>query len=194
MINLIYNSDIKEIYIRNHANLAWRETNINPPDLGFEFDFIFYEETQNIKYIKGVRTPLTDEEKNLIEVFVNSLTPPSFAAKINVIEGMTDREIKIDKMLGILHYNVYRNLEGLAKSLRYENMSDVMICGRQGSNDRFAEEARRLLAYSDLMWNKFYDIRDQINAFTENNNPVPDLEFFALQMPPAPDITYFKGG
>jgi hypothetical protein len=67
-----------------------------------------------------------------------------------------------------------------------------MITGRQGSADLYADEARRVMAYIDSVWNSFYGLEAQIE-----NTPRSELQSvkdYAEMMPFPPPIEYFSDG
>jgi hypothetical protein len=75
--------------------------------------------------------------------------------------------------------------------LEYNGMIDVMIAGREGSTDLYAEEARRVLSYIDSVWNAFHGLAAQIeNTATEEIKTVKD---YANMLPFPPPDAHFAG-
>jgi hypothetical protein len=76
--------------------------------------------------------------------------------------------------------------------LGYEGLLDVMITGREGSTDLYAQEARRVLGYVDSLWNAFHGLVARIGQ-TERAELKPVKEY-AQMMPFPPPIEFFSSG
>jgi hypothetical protein len=76
--------------------------------------------------------------------------------------------------------------------LEYEGLLDVMITGREGSTDLYAEEARRVLSFIDVVWNAFYGLAAQITHTSAAELRTP--REYARMMPFPPPIEYFSSG
>ena len=76
--------------------------------------------------------------------------------------------------------------------LQYEGLLDVMITGREGSTDLYAEEARRVLSFIDAVWNAFYGLAAQISNTTPAE--LKTAKEYARMMPFPPPIEYFSSG
>jgi hypothetical protein len=76
--------------------------------------------------------------------------------------------------------------------LEYDGLLDVMITGRQGSTDLYAEEARRVLSYVDSVWNAFYGLAAQVR--NTGRAELKTVKEYASMMPFPPPIEYFSSG
>jgi hypothetical protein len=76
--------------------------------------------------------------------------------------------------------------------LEYDGLLDVLITGRDGSTDLYADEARRVLGYVDAVWNAFYGLAAQVrqSAGTE----LRSVKEYARMMPFPPPLEYFSSG
>jgi hypothetical protein len=82
---------------------------------------------------------------------------------------------------------------GLIKSvvteLEYDGLLDVMITAREGSTDIYAEQARRVLAYVDSVWNAFYGLAAKISHTPEGE--LRSAKEYAEMMPFPPPREHF---
>jgi hypothetical protein len=83
-------------------------------------------------------------------------------------------------------------INSVVAQLGYEGLLDVMITGREGSTDLYAEEARRVLTYVDSVWNAFHGLAAQIrNTAAAERKTAKE---YANMMPFPPPIEYFSSG
>lgn len=80
----------------------------------------------------------------------------------------------------------------VVKQLEYEGLLDVMITGREGSTDLYAEEARRVLSFIDAVWNAFYGLAALISHTAAAERKT--AKDYARMMPLPPSIEYFSSG
>jgi len=76
--------------------------------------------------------------------------------------------------------------------LEYDGLLDVLITGRQGSTDLYADEARRVLSYVDAVWNAFYGLAAQIRQTAKAE--LKTVKEYARMMPLPPPLEYFSSG
>lgn len=76
--------------------------------------------------------------------------------------------------------------------LEYDGLLDVMITGREGSTDLYAEEARRVLGYIDAIWNAFHALEAQI--MSTQTTELKTVKEYANMMPFPPSAEYFSSG
>jgi hypothetical protein len=97
-----------------------------------------------------------------------------------------------DRVLNDLRAFVHGAINSLVAQLGYEGLLDVMITGRQGSTDLYADEARRVLGYVDAVWNAFHGLAAQIrNTAAAERKTAKE---YANMMPFPPPIEYFASG
>jgi len=83
-------------------------------------------------------------------------------------------------------------ISSVVTQLEYEGLLDVMITGREGSNDLYADEARRVLSYVDAVWNAFYGLAAQVR--NTGKSELKTVKEYASMMPFPPPIEYFSSG
>ncbi len=83
-------------------------------------------------------------------------------------------------------------INSIVAELEYEGLLDVMITGREGSTDLYAEEARRVLNYVDSVWNAFQGLAAQIRHTAAAERKT--AKEYANMMPFPPPIEYFSTG
>jgi hypothetical protein len=76
--------------------------------------------------------------------------------------------------------------------LEYDGLLDVMITGRKGSTDLYAEEARRVLDYVDSVWNAYHGLAARI--LQAGNSELRPVKEYAQMMPFPPPMAFFSGG
>jgi hypothetical protein len=76
--------------------------------------------------------------------------------------------------------------------LEYDGLLDVVVAGREGSTDLFAEEARRVLTYVDSVWNAFSGLAAQIENTPKDE--IKTVKAYAEMMPFPPPADHFGGG
>lgn len=97
-----------------------------------------------------------------------------------------------DQVLNDLRAFVHGLINSVVAQLGYEGLLDVMITGRQGSTDLYAEEAGRVLGYVDAVWNAFHGLAAQIrNTAAAERKTAKE---YANMMPFPPPIEYFASG
>jgi hypothetical protein len=80
----------------------------------------------------------------------------------------------------------------LVTKLQYDGLLDVMITGRAGSTDLYADEARRVLGYVDSVWNAFYGLAAQVRH--TGRAELKTVKEYASMMPCPPPMEYFSSG
>jgi len=76
--------------------------------------------------------------------------------------------------------------------LEYDGLLDVLITGRDGSTDLYADEARRVLSYVDAVWNAFYGLAAQVGRTASTE--LKTVKEYARMMPFPPPLEYFSSG
>jgi hypothetical protein len=80
----------------------------------------------------------------------------------------------------------------VVSQLEYDGLLDVLITGREGSTDLYVEEARRVMAYVDAVWNAFHALAAQVM-----NTPSAELKTvneYAAMMPYPLAEEHFRAG
>ena len=165
--------------VENAEGLRWQLTNVEKPRFTFDYDAVIVADGRALRRIGASVLPLALDEIQQITAFVAQLAPPPWAT---------------------FHKQIIMDLRAMARSLintvvtqlEYEGLLDVTITGREGSNDLYAGEARRVLSYVDSVWNAFHGLAAQIE-----HTPSEELKTvteYAEMMPFPLPLEYFSAG
>jgi hypothetical protein len=165
--------------VENAGGLRWQLTDVEKPRFTFDYDALSVTDGRALRRIGRSVLPLALDEIQQVAAFVAQLAPPPWAT---------------------LHKQIIMDLRAMARSLinsvatqlEYDGLLDVAITGREGSTDLFAEEARRVLAYIDSVWNAFHGLAAQIE-----HTPKAELKTvteYAEMMPFPLPIEHFSAG
>ena len=165
--------------IENAEGLRWQVTEVQKPPFLFDYDALSVTEERALRRVGASVQPLALDEIREVKAFVERLRPPA---------GATFQR----QITGDLKALAQGLINSVVTQLEYDNMLDVMVTGREGSTDLYAEEARRVLTYVDSVWNAFYGLAAQIE-----NTPKEELRTikeYAEMMPFPPPPDHFGGG
>jgi hypothetical protein len=165
--------------VENAEGLRWQLAAAEKPRFTFDYDAVSVGDGRALRRIGGSVLPLALDEIQQVTAFVAQLAPPPWAT---------------------LHKQLIMDLRAMARGLinsvviqlEYDGLLDVTITGREGSNDLYAEEARRVLAYVDSVWNAFHGLAAQIE-----HTPRAELKTvteYAEMMPFPLPIEHFSAG
>jgi hypothetical protein len=163
--------------IENALGLRWQLNDVGKPEFTFSYDALSVTEQHAVRRVGGSVYPLGEVEAGEVKEFVRNLCPPA---------GVTlHRQLAAD-----LRAFAHGLINSVVTQLEYEGLLDVMITGREGSTDLYAEEARRVLTYVDAVWNAYYGLAAQIR-----NTPDAELtsaKEYAEMMPFPPSMEHFS--
>ncbi len=165
--------------VENAEGLRWQLTNVEKPHFTFDYDALLVTDERALRRVGPSVHPLTDGEVKQVKAFIERLPPPPWAT--------FQKQITTD-----LRALAHGLINSVVTQLEYDGLLEVMITGREGSTDLYAEEARRVLTYVDSVWNAFHGLAAQIK-----NTPKAELNSvkeYADMMPFPPPIEYFSGG
>ena len=140
---LIYDHD-NVLHITNERGLRWNYDKADKPQFSFDYDFLFYIEQDELFEIElGDETSImTEEQKVEIIEYVNLLEPPlSLTLANQYIKDL--RNETIDK-INYVHEEFSRGICG------FDSAIDVVIAGREGSQDPRRQVARRIMEWCDF--------------------------------------------
>jgi hypothetical protein len=165
--------------VETAEGLRWQLAEVEKPRFTFDYDALSVTEGRALRRVGSSVQPLALDEIQEVKAFVEQLAPPPWAT--------FQKQIIMDLRAmarGLIH--------SVVTQLEYDGLLDVTITGREGSTDLYAEEARRVLAYVDSVWNAFHGLAAQIER-----TPKADLKAvkeYADMMPFPLPIEYFSGG
>ena len=167
------------LHVENAEGLRWQLTGVEKPQFTFAYDALSVSNQRALRRVGATLQPLTEGEVRQVVAFMEQLRPPPWAT--------FQKQITTD-----LRAFARGLISSVVTQLGYDGLLDVMITGRSGSTDLYAEEARRVLTYVDSVWNAFHALAAQIE-----NTPKEELKTvkeYADMMPFPPQIGYFSGG
>jgi hypothetical protein len=165
--------------VENAQGLRWQLNNAEKPCLSFEYDALLVTDERALRRIGAHVHALAEKELEEVAAHIARQEPPACATM--------QRQLTSD-----LKLFCYGLINSVVTELEYDNLLDVQITGREGSSDLYAEEARRVLAYVDLVWNAFDALAAQIQETPEEE--LSALRDYANLMPMAPPLAHFREG
>jgi hypothetical protein len=165
--------------LENAEGLRWQVTDAEKPEFSFGYDALLVNEQHALRRTSQGVAPLTDGEIAEVVDYVMRQTPPP---------SVTLQKQSIADLRAFAHGLI----NSVIAQLEYDGLLDVMITGRDGSTDLYAEEARRVLSYVDSVWNAFHGLAARIgDTPTAELRP---LKEYAEMMPFPPSTEYFFSG
>lgn len=161
--------------VENAQGRRWQLNNAAKPPLNFSYDALFVSRERALRRVGSNIQALSESEVAEVARFVGKQEPPPAATLIE--------ELKLF---------AYGLINSVVTQLEYDNLLDVQITGRSDSTDLYADEARRVMAYADSVWNAFHGLVAQINAAPEDE--LKPLRDYANMMPVAPSVEHFAKG
>ena len=165
--------------VENAEGLRWQLTGVEKPQFTFDYDALRVSDERALRRIGPSVHMLGEGEVKQVIAFIERLSPPP---------GATFQKQTIADLRALVHGLI----NSVMTQLEYDGLIDVMITGREGSADLYVEEARRILAYTDSVWNAFHGLAARIE-----NTPTSELKSvkeYAEMMPFPPDVDYFSSG
>jgi hypothetical protein len=162
--------------VENADGLRWQLSRAEKPKLAFPYDALHVSDERALRRIGSSIHPLSAGELRQVEACIKQLAPPPWAT--------FQKQIITD-----LRAFAHGLINSVVAQLEYGGLLDVMVAGRESSTDLRAEEARRVLAYVDSVWNAFDGLAAQIE-----NTPKTQLKSandYARMMPMPPPSAYF---
>jgi hypothetical protein len=167
----------RTLRIENARGLRWQLKDAQKPEFTFSYDVLSINEQHAIRRIGGSVYPLSDCEVTEVREFIRNLAPP--------VGVSVHSQLLLD-----LRAFAYGLINSVITQLEYDGLLDVVITGREGSTDLYAEEARRVLTYVDAVWNAYYGLEAHIR-----NKPETELasaKEYAGMMPFPPAMEHFS--
>lgn len=165
------------LLVENSKGVSWKQVNVDQPEFSFDYEALNVNAERAVRRTGTSVHPLTESEIKQIVAYIEQLQPPESAFQQQVINE--------------LRMFAHGLINSVVTQLDYNGLLDVMITGREGSGDLYAEEARNIMCYIDSVWNAFYGLEAQVR-----NTPKAELKSvkeYAELMPFPPDIEYFSG-
>jgi hypothetical protein len=144
--------------------------------------FEYENRVLRVENAEGLRWQLADADK------------PPFAFNYDALYMSKERVLRRvgSHVHPLTEGEISQVINSVMTQLEYDGLLDVMITGREGSSDLYAEEARRVLSYIDSLWNAFYGLAAQIK--NTQKVELQTVKEYADMMPFPPAIDYFSSG
>jgi hypothetical protein len=164
--------------VENADGLRWQLSGAEKPKLAFQYDALHVSDGRALRRIGPSIYPLSESELKQVEACIKQLSPPPWAT--------FQRQIIAD-----LRAFAHGLINSVVAQLEYEGLLDVVVAGREGSTDIYAEEARRILAWVDTVWNALDGLAARIEETPKAE--LKSVNDYAKMMPISPPIEYFTG-
>ena len=176
---LVYD-DNNTLHLRNERGLRWSYERTDRPELGFDFDYLFYNPPEDQCYeLNGEAQPLSQEQLDQVKEYISLSEPP------DVITLQ-------DQHIGDLKDHINQQLDGILDDLGYHGWVEVMLVGREGSQDPYRAESRRVLEFRDWIFQTFYRLEEEIRLTVDAD--LLSLDAYIQKLPTIPRAEWFSRG
>ena len=136
-----------------------------------EYKIVNYND--EIPFEEQERTALDDSEMDAIEQFINQSEPPTGVCLNN--QFMMDIES-----------STRERINDCSNHYRFENFTECVYAGRDGSNHPYRSEARRVMEFADAIWSICFSTQEEIMATREDHLKPFDEYLVVLPDPVSP--------
>ena len=181
---LIYDHE-NVLHITNEKGLRWEYDKTDKPQFSFEYDYLFY-----IPHDDMFEIELGDETINLTEENI---------AEIEEYIRLCDAPLSITLAKQFIQ-DLYENTKDRVRAAgievndiaNFENMTDVMIAGREGSQDPRRQIARRYMEWSDFAHGINERLAEELRKTLDED--LQEFDHYLSQLPRPPKIDHFIDG
>tara|TARA_B100000965_G_scaffold403778_1_gene432788 strand:- start:778 stop:1410 length:633 start_codon:yes stop_codon:yes gene_type:complete len=178
---LVYDHD-NVLHITNEKGLRWNYDRADKPQFGFDYDYLFYvpvDDTYEFE-LNGEKEPLNEEAQEEVKEYIKLCEPPlELTMSKQFIEDIQDQ----------VRGRQRRAMENLG-FFEFENTVEIMIAGREGSNDPRRQIARRFLDWNDFLIGTAYRICEEINATVDED--LKEFDDYCNEIPDTPPEETFQ--
>ena len=181
---LVYDHE-NVLHITNEKGLRWEYDKTDKPQFSFEYDYLFYIPHDDMFEIElGDETiNLTEENIAEIEEYIRLCDAPlSITLAKQFIQDLYENTKDRVRVAG-LEVNDIAN---------FENMTDVMIAGREGSQDPRRQIARRYMEWSDFAHGINERLAEELRKTLDED--LQEFDHYLNQLPRPPKIDHFIDG
>ena len=181
---LVYDHE-NVLHITNEKGLRWEYDKTDKPQFSFEYDYLFYIPHDDMFEIElGDETiNLTEENIAEIEEYIRLCDAPlSITLAKQFIQDLYENTKDRVRVAG-LEVNDIAN---------FENMTDVMIAGREGSQDPRRQIARRYMEWSDFAHGINERLAEELRKTLDED--LQEFDHYLSQLPRPPKIDHFIDG
>lgn len=181
---LVYDHE-NVLHITNEKGLRWEYDKTDKPQFSFEYDYLFYIPHDDMFEIElGDETiNLTEENIAEIEEYIRLCDAPlSITLAKQFIQDLYENTKDRVRVAGI-------EVNDIAN---FENMTDVMIAGREGSQDPRRQIARRYMEWSDFAHGINERLAEELRKTLDED--LQEFDHYLNQLPRPPKIDHFIDG
>jgi len=181
---LVYDHE-NVLHITNEKGLRWEYDKTDKPQFSFEYDYLFYIPHDDMFEIElGDETiNLTEENIAEIEEYIRLCDAPlSITLAKQFIQDLYENTKDRVRVAG-LEVNDIAN---------FENMTDVMIAGREGSQDPRRQIARRYMEWSDFAHGINERLAEELRKTLDED--LQEFDHYLNQLPRPPKVDHFIDG
>ena len=181
---LVYDHE-NVLHITNEKGLRWEYDKTDKPQFSFEYDYLFY-----IPHDDMFEIELGDETINLTEENI---------AEIEEYIRLCDAPLSITLAKQFIQ-DLYENTKDRVRAAgievndiaNFENMTDVMIAGREGSQDPRRQIARRYMEWSDFAHGINERLAEELRKTLDED--LQEFDHYLNQLPRPPKVDHFIDG
>lgn len=175
-MNMLIYDENSNLIIRKPNGLEYSFENTDRPNLGFEYDVLVYDDIE-VKIEKWeedkcfndqVKINLNSDEIDAIEEYINQSEPPAGVSLNN------QYATKLSDM-------AQNYIDDQVQAYGFRDLLEVTIAGREGSNHPLRSDARRVMEYSDVIWNVYVNVCNEIGETREDT--LQDFEYYSNNFP-----------
>ena len=183
---LIYDHD-NVLHLTSEKGLRWNYDKADKPQFSFDYDYVFFIPHEEMFEIElGDDTIImSDEQKAELEEYIKLCEPPLelTLAKQYVDDIQNETLDRIDRIV-----------QDISSHCRFVDRADMMISGREGSQDPRRQIARRVLEWMDFAHGLCERICEELrqtmdedlkefNHYSESVAEYPRIEHFLEDIP-----------
>jgi|TARA_B000000609_G_scaffold111364_1_gene86156 hypothetical protein len=172
---LVYDHD-NVLHITNERGLRWNYDKADKPSFGFDYDFIFYvpfDDSFEYELNRKVEK-LSEENIAEIEEYIKLCEPPLELTMAKQYSDDIQESVKNRRTIGFERLGFFK----------FDNMTEILIASREGSNDPRRQIARRFLDWNDFLVGTAYRICEELNATLDED--LQDFDTYLQQLPEPP--------
>ena len=172
---LVYDHD-NVLHITNERGLRWNYDKADKPSFGFDYDFLFYVPHDNSYEYELNRKVEKLSEENIAEIeeYIKLCEPPLELTMTKQYSDDIQESVKNRREIGFDRLGFFK----------FDNMTEILIAAREGSNDPRRQIARRFLDWNDFLVGTAYRICEELNATIDED--LQDFDTYLNQLPEPP--------
>jgi len=180
---LVYDHD-NVLHITNERGLRWNYDKADKPSFGFDYDFIFYvpfDDSFDYELNRKVEK-LSEENIAEIEEYIKLCEPPLELTMAKQYSDDIQESVKNRRTIGFERLGFFK----------FDNMTEILIASREGSNDPRRQIARRYMEWVDFAHGISERLQEELRKTLDED--LREVEHYLDQMPACPPLEHFVDG